>query len=103
MYKYLYLGIKKLYPNIKNGHFELRDNKDGKGPYLHRWSSEIEKPSLNILNQAGEEYFNELEAIKKQDKIIKDNLKKSVLNKLIILGLSKEEIDMLLNEPDENI
>ena len=47
-----YKIIKHLYPQIQDSDFQLRDNSDGRGVYIHKWAySGVSKPTLKSLEQ----------------------------------------------------
>ena len=45
----MYYKIKTIYPDIADDHFELRDNSDGKGPFIAGWDDPRPQPTPEEL------------------------------------------------------
>ena len=57
----LYETIKHLYPDAVNGvDYKLRDDADGKGPYIHEWNLNVPKPTAAQLKSAEGEVWSKV-------------------------------------------
>ncbi|MBI3024384.1 MAG: hypothetical protein HYY66_01665 [Candidatus Tectomicrobia bacterium] len=60
-------GIKAAYPAAGEGDFELRDNSDGKGPFISRWDEAKLGPAPDLAALPGPPVFQGEEAASAQD------------------------------------